>query len=832
MIAKLREELNKKRRDNKGSAIVLVIIAIAFIGMLVAMILYMSYCNYLMKNSDRFSKNNFYSAEYALEVINAGIQRDISESMSYAYVDTLQDSSGLSADEMTHDFQEYYIKEIKKRLVVAGTEDKWDLDHLKKMWVDDGLSVTTTPGDEGAYLSTKSGFDINGKPIDNIFSISGNRDYMTLSGLHIVYTDDKGYVTIINTDLRVKVPNIDFAQSAMRMSVENFSIIANDALINGTVDGDTTTAPAGLAATKGSPVRISGNVFGGYKGVQVTDHYTTEFVIDPDDKTAGGVHSYNLITESLNVSNVLRNASNRFYVDDSYVTYVNDINLQTARLEMDGDVYVGDDMDIAGKGSVVRLKGKYQGYGNMYGEAAGSSSILINGAETVLDFSELKSLVLSGHAYVAARKYDADVDRLAYVTNQNVDDVDTDEIDEKADYSMLGEGTAFNENENTIPRNLDDIMMGESVSVKANQLLYLVPGDCIGFYASGVNAGKQAVTSNPMSYAEYQMLQEKEQAVDELNNPRYENGEPIMVDKYVPVRLSNLWNRLGGIAYTSKYQTVFRRVNGQVLVYFYLDFEGDEAMANKFFEAYYKYDSDGLEDYVKSYIADLQWNDSLNQSANLTLAGNAFRFDNGGKLQFLESSLENSEKNLDMISMQEHYSNIFEALMHTLSPEYEQMTSAQQNAEIFDSLVELGKLQEFRNYKFIDETGTIVAKITDQDVIYSKETAAPYTKLIITSGNVYVTADYDGLIIAGGNVYVCAGCSTIHYSPAEVLQALKSVAVDAAGNPVTDSSGNPRYAYDVFGESGRISYGVVEDNGAGKSIDLQDLITYENWKKE
>ena len=35
---------------------ILVIVSIAFIGMLVAMIVYMAYCNYLMKGTDRVAK--------------------------------------------------------------------------------------------------------------------------------------------------------------------------------------------------------------------------------------------------------------------------------------------------------------------------------------------------------------------------------------------------------------------------------------------------------------------------------------------------------------------------------------------------------------------------------------------------------------------------------------------------------------------------------------------------------------------------------------------------------------------------------------------------------
>ena len=45
--------LKEKLKDDRGSAIVLVIIAIAFVGTLVAMLVYMVYFNYLMKYNGR-----------------------------------------------------------------------------------------------------------------------------------------------------------------------------------------------------------------------------------------------------------------------------------------------------------------------------------------------------------------------------------------------------------------------------------------------------------------------------------------------------------------------------------------------------------------------------------------------------------------------------------------------------------------------------------------------------------------------------------------------------------------------------------------------------------
>ena len=52
-----------RRTDNKGSAMVVVIIAMAFIGILASVLMYMSLLNYQMKVNNLKAKDNFYSAE-------------------------------------------------------------------------------------------------------------------------------------------------------------------------------------------------------------------------------------------------------------------------------------------------------------------------------------------------------------------------------------------------------------------------------------------------------------------------------------------------------------------------------------------------------------------------------------------------------------------------------------------------------------------------------------------------------------------------------------------------------------------------------------------------
>ncbi len=67
--------MKKLKRNNKGVAMVIALIAILFISVLCSSLLYMSYLNNRMKTTRRYSTDNFYTAEYALDDMLSQIQQ-------------------------------------------------------------------------------------------------------------------------------------------------------------------------------------------------------------------------------------------------------------------------------------------------------------------------------------------------------------------------------------------------------------------------------------------------------------------------------------------------------------------------------------------------------------------------------------------------------------------------------------------------------------------------------------------------------------------------------------------------------------------------------------
>ena len=154
-------------------------------------------------------------------------------------------------------------------------------------------------------------------------------------------------------------------------------------------------------------------------------------------------------------------------------------------MDVSGRMYVANDLILSGKGSSVSLAGQYYGYGNtnastnnatvekkddegnpvLDGEgnpvmedvavnpASSSSAIVINGKDSTVDLLGLTTLQLAGRAYV----------------------------------SLPQEGEADN--------GLPHVLMGESISVKSNQIAYLVPPECVGTLD-----GKTIIGQNPIPF--------------------------------------------------------------------------------------------------------------------------------------------------------------------------------------------------------------------------------------------------------------------------------------------------------------------------------------------
>ena len=121
-----------KQTDDKGSAMVVVIIAMAFIGILASVLMYMSLLNYQMKANNLQAKDNFYSAETVLDEIRVHMEEQASTSLGDAYTQILVNYDDTSISEKESKLRYAFLNSMQKAYKCSDTAslNYYDLEKL------------------------------------------------------------------------------------------------------------------------------------------------------------------------------------------------------------------------------------------------------------------------------------------------------------------------------------------------------------------------------------------------------------------------------------------------------------------------------------------------------------------------------------------------------------------------------------------------------------------------------------------------------------------------------------------------------------------------------
>ncbi len=192
-----------KKLNNKGSAIVMVIVVVAFVSILATTILYSAGMNYYMKMNDINIKENFYDSELALDAIKKEFIMIADEAHKEAYMDTIIRYA--SSDSAT---REYSYQTLYFNLLC----EKWN---AKK----ENPSNPTSPFTNQEVLQNVSNTAYGGitppnSPTivcdDSVTVNINSAGYATFGDVRLTYTDSKGVTSIIETELIFLLPDVDW----------------------------------------------------------------------------------------------------------------------------------------------------------------------------------------------------------------------------------------------------------------------------------------------------------------------------------------------------------------------------------------------------------------------------------------------------------------------------------------------------------------------------------------------------------------------------------------------------------------------------------------------
>ena len=760
-----RNRRNLSKLNNSGSTMLVVVIAISLIAILATVLMSMSYLNYSMKVTELNSKKNFYTAESVLDQINVGLQSEISESVEDAYVRAMQRYSTETDTLRNTNFANYYISELTGRLRTATDTNKYEIavdadgdgvyDAGLVQYLDASLQQAYTSGDLEITSIDQKMESVAVAVTDDTGVTTYQSRGLVLYNLRIAYTDAQEYMSVIETDIRIQTPSLTLVTKTALPDVFEYSFVADAGIIGGTA----TTAT------------IKGNVYaGGHStdngGISVTQGHTWNF--EEDGRVVSGGPVKVATTATLTTSDETEN----WFKSIELPKYT---SLTSGTLNLAGHTYVADDLTVEGSGGSVTLSGKYYGFGNDSTGATGNSAIILNGKNATVDMSGLESLKLGGNAYIQ-----------------------TSGITYTAD-----------------PSHNTDVLMGNSLAVKSDQIVYLVPAECIGVLDGDTKIGR-----NPMSSKQY------EQWVTQANNNS--NFELVSLTKEMNVVGKSIseysYNGIG-------YKTVFRHVNGDTLCYVYLDLTTDGA--SQYYQDYYNAATDKMKHYIQTYNNRIIINPDL---AELETKGTLLSYSLGdnGIISITDNTIDSSrtQEELDALN-EEQVTNQerFARLNAKLTMEASGVTGPEMNNTVYHNLINDTAMQSLSGAQPYHNGNGLYAYVVNNrgGATFEYDNDKYNACVIIATGNVEVKRNFSGIIICDGKIIISGGGSiTVDANKADVMKMLRSKIT--VGDP---DSATLIETYFIDGNKYSLDSTLtseVNNNMQGQQIG--ELIIYENWTKQ
>lgn len=459
---------NLFKLNDKGSTFVTVIVTIGFIGVLASLVLVVTQNSYVTKSVDNQAKVNFYDSEEVVDQLKIGLQNELCECMIDAYFEVI-------ANFNVSDTEAQRIQQFNKATI--GNNSKGFISRIGS-----GSGNTVKPEKLRELISeyyladSQDKFSINGKKDSscNIFyEVAGDFSTITLRNVGVEYVNSSGYVNSLFTDIVVKIPKPDFSmfEPDPDTEYEKYAIMArNDVNNNANVLNSKGSVWIGnYANITGSASRFitDGEVMYINGGVKTTN----------TAHTASGVYAFS----TSNGGNKNQLYTGNLITDNTAYSYM------TNAIKINSTAYVKNDLVFEGNYAHVDIDGTYEGIGQDDEDPDMSSAIIVNGKCNRLNI-DTDSLLLAGNSYIKT----------------------------------------FNNGDYTVPNSDSSILTGDALSIRSNELAYLVPSE----YMQGLPNPVTRSDLNGKTYDQLLTLIKGAVTSDSSISGLLEPGKPVRVLYY------------------------------------------------------------------------------------------------------------------------------------------------------------------------------------------------------------------------------------------------------------------------------------------------------------
>lgn len=801
--------------NNAGNTLVIVLVVVAFMTVLGTVAVTSAMVGYKMKLVDKEVKRTFYSAEEVVDEIYSGLGMKTMKTLQGAYMNVLSNVT----------VSDVWNGDVYKKQVTNNEANRM----LREKFTEDLIYAFT----ETAWTSK-----------DSMASIPGTDKFLELINKEIIESpklakavcvgnisvtkktvDKKDYYTLKFTDLTVEYRTnneADADDTQTYFSRVTFDgVIDMDKYVNFATDTINSLREfekfsivgcRGVDLNEGSSVTSSGSIYAGVGSISPSNNESEGGLVINKNATLSVVYDEDM-PSVISKGRIFVNSA--IFKAASANVWCVDLITSGSGSEVDiaGDTYVMDDTEINGDNSSIKFSGNYYGFSKdsfaVGSNNLNSSAIIVNGSNTKVDLLGIDTLLLAGRAYIDYSK----------------------KVTDEKDY-----------------------LTGQSLALKGNQEVYLVPESFMTEPGVENRNGKDVAiiktAYNPVS-------SKKDIVWKKTDGGAAQKVFDVEDEENVVTILLNGDNFFGYeyLAADNPFRVV--KVAGRNYVYF--NFKSTDAI-KQYYDAIFSSASDGKsQEWIASrdYMRTLLKNNvnELNQSAILNLKDkNMTLLVNGSLINATPDDLENGVDGsvngvagagadklaTNAIDMSNRYKLAYRTLL--ILPlekdgERDLWEEIPDKIVVDEYLADLGDAKDdtkdttpFTYYVNEDNmasycNGSTSREINDgtkliyvnMDVDDNYEIPSTVTSgIVLTTGNVTVKGNFSGLIMAKGKVTVDGTASLDNVATTVILDGNKEL----------------RDCFKAY------TPGKIDDSGssseAGTMLNLkyEDLITFENWRKQ
>ena len=326
-----------KKLNNNGSSIIMVIVSLAFIGIIVGALMTAAGYTYKLKMQDLNARDNFYYVEQAMDEIYAGVGSETVKNMQEAYTYTIENMTQYDLDMESYKAREseeaeaMFKKRFLKNLSVNSFFDQATIaTELQKFISNDSVKL------DGSKLFVERVFkkDVNGVETTDLDKIILRNVTVTREANYKKSIANGNYRQTVSADIEIGEPDFSVMFNQVTADANNlfqFSMVAD----------------MGVEIDQNNPLTVAGNIYA------ASDFYNKKYdesnfdsSVDDDDKKFDNMYNGESIsykhgsvtnkTYESETVNTLHN--NREYLATGLASYFDGLNEKS----MYSGLYIND----------------------------------------------------------------------------------------------------------------------------------------------------------------------------------------------------------------------------------------------------------------------------------------------------------------------------------------------------------------------------------------------------------------------------------------------------------------------------------------------------------